>query len=609
MKAINIYTYSRIQKDMATEFENILSKRSKKLKVKPQEFYAIRSLVNMLLGIGVEIKDFEIFFLSFTIEQIGKEFDLIKLDKDNLVLNIELKSEEVGVEAIQNQLEKNRYYLKHLAPDVRLYTFVETGKELYKYTSKGLQLVGVEDLKDTMQLFQESLGENLESLFQANSYLISPLNSHQKFMYGDYFLTNQQHDIKKKIVDLILLNDKEYVLGITGKAGTGKTLLLYDIIKEIAERGENCCLIHSGILCDGHRILSAKWENVIIFSAKELNGDGVENLKRYQFIFVDESQRIYSSTFEKIIKEVISESKTVIFAYDYAQSLSITEEERNIPAKLQKIDGFTVYTLSNKIRTSKEIASFTRTMMNLNNRARGYMDYSDIDVLFANNIEEAKRLINLYDEKGYIFISYTQSMYYRNSIDLYPNNYDTHHVIGQEYDKVMIMMDKNFRYDKERRIQGKEHPNPDLLFYKLLYQAISRAREKLCVLIVENYKLFSDILNIKFDMLSRYQYKENNTNITLSVKKLNRLTKSIKDKLSEVHDNYSLTISETVDMINDELMGAELKKKVIRNGIKLLKIIQNELVSEEIYELISKYCDYVEETTRTANTELCLLGD
>lgn len=609
MKAINIYTYSRIQEDMATEFENILSKRSKKLKVKPQEFDAIRSLVNMLLGIGVEIKDFENFFLSFTIEQIGKEFDLIKLDKDNLVLNIELKSEEVGVEAIQNQLEKNRYYLKHLAPDVRLYTFVETGKELYKYTSKGLQLVGVEDLKDTMQLFQESLGENLESLFQANSYLISPLNSHQKFMYGDYFLTNQQHDIKKKIVDLILLNDKEYVLGITGKAGTGKTLLLYDIIKEIAERGENCCLIHSGILCDGHRILSAKWDNVTIFSAKELNGDGVENLKRYQFIFVDESQRIYSSTFEKIIKEVISKSKTVIFAYDYAQSLSITEEERNIPAKLQKIDGFTEYTLSDKIRTSKEIASFTRTMMNLNNRARGYMDYSDIDVLFANNIEEAKRLINLYDEKGYIFISYTQSMYYRNSIDLYPNNYDTHHVIGQEYDKVMIMMDKNFRYDKERRIQGKEHPNPDLLFYKLLYQAISRAREKLCVLIVENYKLFSHILNIKFDMLSRYQYKENNTNITLSVKKLNRLTKSIKDKLSEVHDNYSLTISETVDMINDELMGAELKKKVIRNGIKLLKIIQNELVPEDIYELISKYCDYVEETTRTANTDLCLLGD
>ena len=114
----------------------------------------------------------------------------------------------------------------------------------------------------------------------------------------------------------------------------------------------------------------------------------------------------------------------------------------------------------------------------------------------------------------------------------------------------------------ERRIQGKEHPNPDLLFYKLLYQAISRARVKLCVLVVENYKLFSDILNIKFDMLSRYQYKENYTNTTLSVKKLNRFTKKIKDKLSE-----------TVDIINDELMGAELKKKVVRNGLKLLQLI------------------------------------
>ena len=170
---------------------------------------------------------------------------------------------------------------------------------------------------------------------------------------------------------------------------------------------------------------------------------------------------------------------------------------------------------------------------------------------------------------------------------------DTHHVIGQEYNKVMIMMDRNFRYDPERRIQGKEHPNPDLLFYKLLYQAISRAREKLCVLVVENYKLFSDILNIKFDMLSRYQYKENYTNTTLSVKKLNRFTKKIKDKLSEL--NNAITISETVDIINDELMGAELKKKVVRNGLKLLQLIQEGLEYEEICKLISEYSEYVEE--------------
>ena len=66
MEAVNIYTYSRIQEDMATEFENILSQRSKKLAVKVQEFAAIKTLVDLLLDI-------------------------------NFVLNIELKSENVGV--------------------------------------------------------------------------------------------------------------------------------------------------------------------------------------------------------------------------------------------------------------------------------------------------------------------------------------------------------------------------------------------------------------------------------------------------------------------------------------------------------------------------------
>ena len=597
MKALNIYTYSRIQENMATEFDNILEQRSKKLKVKSQEFNAIKTLVDLLLDSGITIESFENFFTSYIIEQIGKEFDLLKIDKDNLVLNIELKSEDVGQDAIQKQLRRNRYYLKHVAPDVRLYTFIDSSKELYRYTESGLECVGIEDLKDTMQLFEESLSQDIESLFKANNFLISPLNTPKKFMSGDYFLTNKQQEIREKVMELILTNDKEYILGITGKAGTGKTLLLYDIVKEVSEKGEQCCLIHSGILCDGHKSLNRKWKNVDIISAKDLNGEGHKILKQYQYIFVDESQRIYEATFRKIIDEVVSESKVAVFAYDYVQSLSKTEVRRNIPEKLHEVNGFIEYMLSDKIRTSKEIASFTRTMMNLNNRARGYMDYSNIEVLFANNTEEAFEIINLYNKKEYIFISYTQSLYYRNSIDLYPSSHDTHHVIGQEYDKVMIMMDRNFRYDSERRIQGKEHPNPDLLFYKLLYQAISRARENLCILVVENYQLFCDILSIKYDMLSRYQYKENHTNISLSVKKLNRMTKKVKDALTTIPREDAVTISETIDMINDELMGAELKKKVVRNGLKLLRVLQEELENEDINEPILTYCDYVEEVT------------
>lgn len=597
MKALNIYTYSRIQEDMATEFDNILAQRSKKSKVKLHEFSGIKTLVDLLLESGVAIESFESFFTSYKIEQINKEFDLLKIDKDNLVLDIELKSEDVGQDAIQEQLEQNRYYLKHIAPDVRLYTFVDSSKELYRYTESGLECVGIENLKDSMQLFENSLSWDIESLFKANSFLISPLNTPEKFLSGDYFLTEQQQNIRKEVMKLILESDWECILGITGKAGTGKTLLLYDIVKEVAEKDKQCCLIHSGILCDGHRTLDRKWKKVDIIPAKDLNGDGDKILKKYQYIFVDESQRIYGSTFRKIIEEVNRESKVAVFAYDYVQSLSKAEVKRNIPEKLHKVDGFKEYKLSDKIRTSKEISSFGRTLMNLNNRARGYMDYSNIEVLFANNKEEAFELIDLYKKKEYIFIAYTQSLYQHNSIDSYPNTYDTHHVIGQEYDKVMIMMDKNFRYNSDGRLEGQEHPNPDLLFYKLLYQAISRARENLCILVVENYELFCNILRIKYDMLSRYQYKESRTNTSLSIKKLNRITQRIKNALKATTSEDAVTISETVDMINDELTGAELKKKVVRNGLKLLRILQKELENEDIDKLILEYCDYVEEVT------------
>ena len=574
-----------------------MAQRSKKSKVKLHEFSGIKTLVDLLLESGVAIESFENFFTSYKIEQINKEFDLLKIDKDNLVLDIELKSEDVGQDAIQEQLEQNRYYLKHIAPDVRLYTFVDSSKELYRYTEFGLECVGIENLKDSMQLFENSLSRDIESLFKANSFLISPLNTPEKFLSGDYFLTEQQQNIRKEVMKLILESDWECILGITGKAGTGKTLLLYDIVKEVAEKDKQCCLIHSGILCDDHRTLDRKWKKVDIIPAKDLNEDGDKILKKYQYIFVDESQRIYESTFRKIIEEVNRESKVAVFAYDYVQSLSKAEVKRNIPEKLHKVDGFKEYKLSDKIRTSKEISSFGRTLMNLNNRARGYMDYSNIEVLFANNKEEAFELIDLYKKKEYIFIAYTRSLYQHNSIDSYPNTYNTHHVIGQEYDKVMIMMDKNFRYNSDGRLEGQEHPNPDLLFYKLLYQAISRARENLCILVVENYELFCNILRIKYDMLSRYQYKESRTNTSLSIKKLNRITQRIKNALKATTSEDAVTISETVDMINDELTGAELKKKVVRNGLKLLRILQKELENEDIDKLILEYCDYVEEVT------------
>ena len=88
-------------------------------------------------------------------------------------------------------------------------------------------------------------------------------------------------------------------------------------------------------------------------------------------------------------------------------------------------------------------------------------------------------------------------MFKVHSIDAFAHEIDTHHVIGQEFDNVMIMMDENFKYSEEGKLMAKEHPNPNYLFYKLLYQGLSRARKKLCILVIDNYLLFSQILKIK----------------------------------------------------------------------------------------------------------------
>ena len=45
--------------------------------------------------------------------------------------------------------------------------------------------------------------------------------------------------------------------------------------------------------------------------------------------------------------------------------------------------------------------------------------------------------------------------------------------------------------------QGKIHPNPDYIFYKLWFQGVSRARERLCILIIGNEPLFNNILQVK----------------------------------------------------------------------------------------------------------------
>lgn len=123
MRSVNLLLLAAVtDEDLFGKYEKQLSFRTEKLKVDFGEINAIRQIIEHLKGERCKNVELDGFFYAFKIPQIGKEFDLLRID-DETVLNIEIKSQSVSQEAIFNQLKKNKYYLSSLNRALKLYTY------------------------------------------------------------------------------------------------------------------------------------------------------------------------------------------------------------------------------------------------------------------------------------------------------------------------------------------------------------------------------------------------------------------------------------------------------------------------------------------------------
>ena len=157
-----------------------------------------------------------------------------------------------------------------------------------------------------------------------------------------------------------------------------------------------------------------------------------------------------------------------------------------IPMSLKK--------LTTKIRTNKNLASFINNLMEIG-KSQDNLNYDGISIDYFNNITDLKTYIALLKEKGWVPITYTVS---RIDVDPYADlttisPKKAHDVIGQEFSKVVLVMDKNFIYNGNKLDFRQSYYSARGMFY----QIITRVVDELKIIVLDNPELYTTLIDIK----------------------------------------------------------------------------------------------------------------
>ena len=492
MKAVNLYLLTRMPDHMAMSgvYQSLSGLAGSKM-ISPHEAASLCALTDLLTDslTASQEDSFEWmplldgFFFSYVIAHIGKEFDLLKISPDGeCVLNIELKSEEIGEERIKKQLEQNRYYLSHTAEEIHSFTYVMDTGTLYTLNDKcHFRTCSAGDLIRVLQRpsLQDHLTQDIDRFFRSSDYLISPVAAPEKFLQGQYFLTNQQFDFRRRILDH-MKSGTAPVISITGSAGTGKTLLLFDLAMVLSHK-DRVLLIHSGLLRQGHLLIDQRLRNVDIRSSAFLDRSRPE-LSEYAFLMADEADHLSRPALDLLLTTARTDHIPLILAYDPHQLLGELPQETN-SGQIDRISASCTLSLAftGNIRINRPVYSFLRTLLHRKDHS-GRPDYSCIDVLYAADLSDLQRIIFYYQDQGSEWINPDNSRRVNNTVS------------AQEYGRVLFVINEDYYYDDTLHLCVKNNEAESI---RLLYEALSRTRERLCLIVAGNEELFLEILSIR----------------------------------------------------------------------------------------------------------------
>ena len=453
MKSISIYAITRNQNiECLQKLERQLSGRTYFLKMREWELESMKALVREL---EMHMQDVHAlrFFYSFQVPRLGKEFDLLQI-KDDQIVNIELKSGKVSDEAVRKQLLQNRYYLSVQGKMIQSYTYISSQERLVRLNNHDhIVEVDWDQLCLALQRQSKDYEGDIEDLFQAEMYLFSPVTEPERFLNKEYFLTSQQKDIERRILDKIRKVKYGY-FWFSGLPGTGKTLLLYDIAMKLSVH-QKVCMIHCGETGKEWKILHDRLLRIAFLSDSQLE-EGPD-LKEYRAILVDEAHLLTEEKLHVILE--LSEKHPVIFSSDDEDMISDEEMDRTMIREIEHLPDIQSFHLTNRIRTNAELSSFIQNMMHLPEK-RTVRYYPHIQVVYANDEEEAGILL-----KGY-------------------------------QNQLVFIIDERYYYDEKGYLREQRQKQQKPTAVRMLFHRLNEAREEFAIIVKRNEAVYEVLLEL-----------------------------------------------------------------------------------------------------------------
>lgn len=453
MKSISIYTITRNQNiECLQKLERQLSGRTYFLKIREWELDSMKALVRQLEMRLPDVYALR-FFYSFQIPRLGKEFDLLQI-KDDQIVNVELKSGIVSDEAVRKQLLQNRYYLSVQGKTIQSYTYISSQNRLVRLSNHDhIVEADWEQLCTVLQRQSKDYEGDIEDLFQAEMYLFSPLTEPERFLNKEYFLTSQQKDIERRILDKIRKVGAGY-FWFSGLPGTGKTLLLYDIAMRLSAH-QKVCIIHCGEAGKEWKVLHDRLLRIAFFTDSQLEEQS--DLNEYSAILVDEAHLLTEEKLHVILE--LSEKHPVIFSSDDEDMISDEEMDRTMIHEIEHLPDIQSFHLTNRIRTNAELSSFIQNMMHLPEK-RTVRYYPHIQVVYANDEEEAELLL-----KGY-------------------------------QDQLVFIIDERYYYDEKGYLREQRQKQQKPTAVRALFHRLNEAREEFAIIVKGNEAVYEVLLDL-----------------------------------------------------------------------------------------------------------------